>query len=78
MEIKEDGHLHLCINRNIVECKANKSAACGVGKKSINRNIVECKGRTGSNSRAGKGVLIETSWNVKTYKGYVKTYGYPY
>ena len=28
---------------------------------------MECKGRTGSNSRAGKGVLIETSWNVKVF-----------
>ena len=34
----------------------------------INRNIVECKGVSLSDHRKGKGVLIETSWNVKEDK----------
>ena len=50
-----------------MECKAQYYGYNGVAWCCINRNIVECKGRTGSNSRAGKGVLIETSWNVKVF-----------
>ena len=71
VECKErTGYRYPCwehrINRNIVECKAQYYGSNGVAWCCMNRNIVECKGRTGSNSRAGKGVLIETSWNVKS------------
>ena len=33
---------------------------------SINRNIVECKAEAGTTDRGTLGVLIETSWNVKS------------
>ena len=50
-----------------MECKERTGYRYPCWEHRINRNIVECKGRTGSNSRAGKGVLIETSWNVKVF-----------
>ena len=53
------------INRNIVECKGENSQGYYTGPCGINRNIVECKARTSMDRKRGKGVLIETLWNVK-------------
>ena len=39
-----------------------------LSRRRINRNIVECKGIHRNNTTPETGVLIETSWNVKTLK----------
>ena len=55
------------INRNIVECKDNKPQFTEPEHEGINRNIVECKDSFGTIRYLGGNVLIETSWNVKTF-----------
>ena len=53
--------MNLRINRNIVECKGNRTGAKKTGTQSINRNIVECKVARQIDKDAGTTlVLIET------------------
>ena len=55
----------VCINRNIVECKAGmypQGIQCFLR---INRNIVECKANSAGGIFCKCSVLIETLWNVK-------------
>ena len=54
------------INRNIVECKADKFLSL-CSQSGINRNIVECKVQTGCKRMCDFTVLIETLWNVKGF-----------
>ena len=53
------------INRNIVECKfCHHTGSTGSVSLGINRNIVECKYDKDYVNYGGRGVLIETLWNV--------------
>ena len=54
------------INRNIVECKADKLAIIMANSFRINRNIVECKGLHQNRKFRHSYGLIETLWNVKS------------
>ena len=58
-------HYQLCINRNILECKALNNIKNGKTSPSINRNILECKDNSDSCLSNCFNVLIETYWNVK-------------
>ena len=55
----------LCINRNILECKDEKTCTLGWAGNCINRNILECKVVYMLYHPARDWVLIETYWNVK-------------
>ena len=54
------------INRNIMECKDQKTKISDIGKLCINRNIMECKGLEIAGCINELLVLIETLWNVKS------------
>ena len=62
----------ICINRNIVECKALLMIVCPLSNRNkrcccINRNIVECKVQRITVKTCIVSVLIETLWNVMNY-----------
>ena len=52
-----------------MECKVAYLENNESDKVSINRNIVECKAVPVQRSDRGRGVLIETLWNVKLHQG---------
>ena len=56
------------INRNILECKVLIARLSTCVFYSINRNILECKDNSDSCLSNCFNVLIETYWNIKTYK----------
>ena len=68
----------LRINRNILECKFyNRTIVCK-SNTGINRNILECKYQVETHDNHCNYVLIETYWNVNSFKRYYFVTDYQY
>ena len=58
-----------CINRNIVECKANCFKCPSLRRPIVLIETLECKEHNNQTGKLFLHVLIETLWNVKQKDG---------
>ena len=61
-------YVHFNINRDILECKSVRGNVAVQIRSHINRDILECKLFRNDKRRNQNRILIETYWNVNTWK----------